>query len=237
MNVWYNVNVMTDFESEKSPGRRIDLAEIPGYSNDWDRFLSVYNIQELPSIPPDGEPGSETMPLSLKVLREFFITAANDFAMEIWFDFAPEEKASDDSERSQASEGAVDVCYAPHGRGTTAIRIPDTLFFREYPELGIFRWLLANSDEAGMFAIYSSEFKDKPRHDPFDKRGRLVPPPDFTPSGNSTDREDEPDVPGVTEVAIIRAFRISLKGHEIPNDLVIQICPRFWHMPTGFSVG
>jgi len=217
--------------------------EFPGYKTDWDRLLNVYTIQELPVLYSDDEPGHEEIPIALKVLREIFLDAADSHALEVWFDFAP------------GREGVVDACYTPVGKGTSAIRIPKSLFYETDDDLGIFGFLFRRLSDDGMFAIHVNEFRDRPVNNPFDKRGRIVQPPlppdhdkytqlsDVPPFSRQEEIPVQPEstveseVPGVTEVAIIRAFRISLKGRNVPEDLVIQICPRFWHMPTGFTVG
>ncbi len=209
-------------ESDSSE-RRIGAFGIPRFATDWDRLLNVYNIQELPVLPADGDPGSEEVPIGVKVLREFFLDAASSHASEIWFDFSPED------------EDAVDVCFTPVGKSTTALRIPKSLFFRDDKEMGIFGFLMDRFSDDGMFAISESEFRDKPKTSPFDRRGRIIQP--TTPPDAVNRREETPDtMPGLNEVVIIRAFRVSLKGHSIPEDLVVQICPRFWHMPTGLTI-
>jgi hypothetical protein len=203
----------------------IRAVRIPPYSQDWDRLINVYNIQELPALPADGDPGSEDTPLSVRVIREFFLDAANSFALEIWFDFAPDVPE------------AIDACFCPHGKAKTAIRIPKSLFFEKDEEYGVLGYLLENIADDGMFAIHVTEFKDKPKYSPFDNRGRIIQPPTPPESGDVLHPPEEDEIPGVTETVTIRVYRISLKGHTIPEDLVVQICPRFWHMPTGFQVG
>ncbi len=217
--------------------------EFPDYKTDWDRLLNVYTIQELPILPADHEPGHDEIPVALKVLREIFLDAADSHALEVWFDYAP------------GREGVVDACYTPTGKGTSVIRIPESLFYDCADELGIFGFLYRELSDDGMFAIHVNHFRDRPVDNPFDKRGRIVQPvlpPDhkeYEQQPGSVefplrdtmesvpDTSEESKIPGITEVAIIRAYRISLKGRSIPEDLVIQICPRFWHMPTGFTVG
>jgi hypothetical protein len=205
---------------------------VPLFSNDWDRYLNVYNIQELPLIAADGDPGSEVIPVGIKVLREFLLEAANKYASEVWFDFNP------------GVDNMIDVCYSTSGKGTSAVRIPKSLLFNLENVYGIFGILLEMSGEEGMFAIHVNEFRDTPskKRDPFDKRGRIIQPPVppgvDSPFRNSAplSEEDQYGLPGIAETVTIRAFRICLKGHEIPQDMVIQICPRFWYMPTGFTM-
>jgi len=206
-----------------------DSSRIPEFNTDWDRLLNVYTIQELPVIPSDSEPESEIIPIGLKVLREFFLDAADSLASEIWFDFAPECK------------DVVDACYTPIGKGTSAIRIPRSLFFEPDEELGLFAFLFDNLSDGGMFAIHVNQVRTRPsgQDGPFDKRGRIIQPtrpPDaggIMPDGNE---KPEDGIPQVTEVATIRAYRVSLKGRTIPEDVVVQICPRFWYIPTGIQI-
>lgn len=210
-----------DPESDKSGRPASGESELPDYNHTWDRDLSVYTIQELPVLPADGDPGSENIPLALKLLREFCLEAASSYAWEVWFNFAPE------------GDGDVfEACWNPPSKGTLSIRLPKALFEEGEDDLGVFGFLLRSISDQGMFAIHASEFHDAPpaRHKPFDERGRLVPPPEEPP-------QNEPDTPGLVETVTIHAFRLSLKGHTVPDDLVIQICPRFWHMPTGFEMG
>jgi len=207
----------------ESAEKRIGQFRIPQFTTDWDRLLNIYNIHELPVLPADGDVGSEDVPLGVKVLREFFLDAANAHASEIWFDFAPE------------ADDYIDACFTPIGKSTTALRIPRRLFFEADEELGIFGFLLDQLCEDGTFAIHVSEFRSRPAvQDPFDKRGRIKQPP--IPPDSPVPQPPEPEFPGVTETVTIRAFRVSLKGRAVPDDLVIQICPRFWHMPTGFTI-
>jgi len=205
---------------------RLGATGIPTFTQDWDRLLNVYNISELPVIPADGDPGCEIIPVGIKVLREFFLEAANAHASEVWFDFAP------------GGEGSIDACFTPSGRSTTVLRLPGQLFFSEDNEMGVFAFLLDSLTDDGMFAIHVSEFRDKPKRNPFDKRGRIIQPttPPDSPLPNASDINEDDELPGVTESVTIRAFRISLKGRLIPDDMVVQICPRFWHMPTGFTI-
>ncbi len=194
------------------------------FATDWDRLLNVYTIQELPNIPADGDPGSESVPLSIKVIREFLLEAAGRFATEIWFDYSP------------GNDDTIDACYNPSGEGTVILEIPRHVFFLDDEEIGIFGPLLNGMAVDGKFAIHVSEFRDKPKRDPFDSRGRIIQPP-VAPLSREMIEEEKHETPGVTETLTIRAFQVSLKGHEVPGDLVIQICPRFWHMPSGFQVG
>ncbi|HDS29883.1 MAG TPA: hypothetical protein ENN67_02440 [Firmicutes bacterium] len=191
----------------------------PDYNTTWDRDLNVYNISEIPILPSEVDDGDIDLPIGLYILREFCVDAANAFAWEIWFDFEPHD-----------AEGSIDACWSPPGKGTQIVRLPKSLLFDGRDELGIFSILFDKAAEDGIFAIHQSEFRDAPKkHNPWDKKGRLVPPPP---------EPDPPDeVPGMVETVTIRAFRLSLKGHSAPQDFVIQICPRFWHMPTGFEVG
>jgi hypothetical protein len=207
----------SDSESQFSPDT--GAGHIPIYSPDWDRLLTIYNVMELPAIPADGDPGSEKLPFGLKILREFCLDAANAYSLELWFDF------SSDSDKGDT----VDACWTPGNKGTQAVRMPRSVLMEGDGELGVFGYLLSNLSDHGMFAVYVSEFRDAPgKHNPWDKHGRLVPPP----------KDEEPETtPGVIETVTIRAFCLALKGHVIPNDLVIQICPRFWSMPSGFEVG
>lgn len=213
------------FNEERDYDRGLGATGIPSFKQDWDRLLNVYNISELPVIPADGEPGSEEVPVGIKVLREFVLEAANSHASEVWFDFTPEK------------ENSIDACFTPSGKSTTILRMPKELFFGDNNEMGVFGFMLESLTDDGMFAIHESEFRDKPRHSPFDNRGRIKQPttPPEAPLPNAASKREE-DFPGVTEAVTIRAFRISLKGRLIPDDMVIQICPRFWHMPTGFSI-
>jgi len=221
------------------------------WTSDWDRGLNVYTIGELPSIPSDTASGGDAVPVSIRIMREFFLGAASAYAPEIWFEFG-----SPHVDGANRNEKVVNACYSAHGRGTTALKIPCELFFRDDMELGIFGVLRNRFSNDGMFAIHVSEFRDKPKYDPFDSRGRVrqpVLPPDH-PDHPDHSRSELPEIknlrkdivqetddtdsfPGVREVVTIRAFRVSLKGNSIPDDLVVQICPRFWHMPTGFEVG
>jgi hypothetical protein len=185
----------------------------PEYTPDWDRWLNVYNIIELPEIPPDGDSRSENLPVSIKILRQLFLDAASKFATEVWFDFEP-----DISENEWGRGAFVDACYSHYGKGIHAVRMPQKFFFQDDSELGIFRYLLEDLSDDGMFKIQTNEFKDIP----------VKQDPDGSTDGSV--------FPGLAETIIIRAFRVSLKGHEAPQDLVIQICPRFWHMPTGFRM-
>ncbi len=202
---------------ERDPG--LGYVKLPTYDTKWDRDLNVYNIQELPVLPADGDPGCKDLPVGLIVLRELCLDAATAYSWEVWFDFA-----------SKKDEGFLDICWTPPSKGTQAVRLPSALLMQGDSDLGVFGPLLEMSAEDGMFAIHVNEFRDAPKkHNPFDKRGRLVPPP--------PEPEPEEETPGLVEMATIRAFRLSLKGHTAPDDLVIQICQRFWHMPTGFEVG
>jgi hypothetical protein len=199
--------------------RRLDNLRFPQYNTTWDRDLNVYNIHEVPVLPADGDPSSEDIPIGLLILREFCMDAANAFAWEVWFDFAPDEAA-----------GFLDACWTPPGKGTQVVRLPRGILMDDASELGVFSTLFEKSAEDGIFAIHQNEFRDAPKkHNPWDKRGRLVPPPPMP--------EPPDEIPGVMETVTIRVFRLCIKGHAAPEDLVIQICPRFWHMPTGFEVG
>ena len=208
-------------DSEGSFNPASEYCDLPAYNHTWDRDLNVYTIQEVPVLPADGDPGSEDLPIALKLLREFCLEAASSYAWEVWFNFAPEGDGE-----------SFEACWNPPSKGTLSIRLPRSLFIQGEDDLGVFGTLLRTISDHGIFAIHASEFRDAPpaRHKPFDERGRLVPPPEKPPA-------EEPDTPGLVETVTIHAFRLSLKGHTVPDDLVIQICPRFWHMPTGFEVG
>jgi hypothetical protein len=195
---------------------------LPLYAESWDRDLNIYNVLETPMLPADGEPGAENLPVGLRILREFCLDAAAAFALELWFDFAPD-----------GAGGMVDVCWSSERKGTSVVRIPRSLLLEGDDELGIFGALLSDHSDFGIFAVSVGEFNDLPRnkHNPWDSHGRLVPPPP---------EPDEPianETPGFLETLTIRAFHLALKGHKAPEDFVIQICPRFWHMPTGLQVG
>jgi len=208
----------TDEEKRHDPDSRID--RFPVYTQDWDRLLNIYNVMELPVLPADGEPGSEKLPFGLIIIREFCLDAVNAYSLELWFDFAPNDGGGD----------VVDVCWSAGNKGTQAVRVPKAMVMAGDDELGIFGLLLSDLSDDGMFAVHVSEFRDAPgKHNPWDKRGRLVLPP---PKEAQTD-----ETPGVIETVTIRAFHLALKGHTAPDDLAIQICPRSWHMPTGFEVG
>ena len=193
--------------------------KLPGYNTTWDRDLNIYNILEFPVLPGDGEPGSEGIPVGLVLLREFCADAAGLYSWEVWFDFSPD-----------AGPEFIDVAWTPPGKGTQTVRLPRAILFDGDDEIGVFSKLLELADDDGVFTIHISEFRDAPgKHNPWDKRGRIVP--------RRTEPEDEDEVPGIVETVTIRAFRLSVKGHTAPEDFVIQICPRFWHMPSGFEVG
>jgi len=218
-------------DHDNLPANRAGASRVPLYTTDWDRLLTIYNIQELPIIPADGDPGSEGIPVGVKVMREFLLDAAGTYASEIWFNFGPDGES-------------IEVCYSPPGKGTIAVQVPRALFFKDDEEYGILGFLMDRFTDDGMFAIHASEFKDTPpslmKRSPFDKRGRIIQPttpPDPPDPPDPPPSETENEIPGITETVTIRAFRISLKGRTVPDDLVIQICPRFWHMPTGFQVG
>jgi len=223
--------------------RKGELYNFQPWAVDWDRYLNVYNITELPSIPLDADAEDETIPIAIQVMREYFLNAARKFASEVWFDFEP----------SAAGGGFINACYSVPGKITTALLIPKDLFYQDDNQLGIFGTLYDQYTDEGMFSIHISKFEDKPKYDPFDRRGRIIQPvlppdhPDHDPSGfpsedhglktRSSCTEDEDEFPGLREVVTIHAFRVSLKGRTVPDDLVVQVCPRFWYMPTGFEVG
>ena len=89
-------------DREERDDARPPESEFPVYRQDWDRDLGLYNITELPSIPADGDPGSEKLPFGVKIIREFCLDAANSHAMELWFDFAPNRANGKD---------LVDACW------------------------------------------------------------------------------------------------------------------------------
>lgn len=216
--IWYNIYCMSFVQGdEENREPRVRLESPPAYSRDWDALLNVYNVRELPVLPADGDPGSESLPLGLKVLREFCLEAALGHALEVWFDFAP-----------RSDPGVVDACWSSSEKGTTVVRLPGYLLMDGDDDLGIFGYLLRNLTDDGMFAIHVTEFRDAPGA--FTGRPRSPSPQDAGPT-------EKPRFPGLLETATIRAFRVVLKGRIIPNDIVIQISPRFWHMPTGFEVG
>jgi hypothetical protein len=196
---------------------------LPGFRQDWDRDLGLYNITELPVLPADGDPGSEKFPFGLRILRELCLDAANSHSPELWFDFAPNRADGKD---------LIDACWSSTSEGTQCVRMPKSVLLEGDDELGVFGNLLRDLADDGMFAIHVSEFRDSvvSMHNLWDKHGRLMSPQERISPG-------KPDVPGVLETVTIRAFRVALKGNSIPNDIVIQVCPRFWHMPTGFEVG
>jgi len=220
--ICYNYPAMTlSPDSEEFRDRPIRTGALPQYTLDWDRFLNFYNIMELPVLPADGDPAGEDLPLGLRIMRELCLDAANAYALEVWFDFAP----------NNAENGVVDACWSSESKGTQCVRLPKRLITDGDDDLGIFGFILRNLSDDGMFAIHVSEHNETPRkkHNPWDKHGRLVPPP---PKADP----EPPDAPGNVETVTIRAFRVALKGNTIPNDVVIQICPRFWHMPAGLEV-